>query len=162
MQSHNCAYLDTGDLCRSSGTHCQYKLRSVSDYDAHTNGPLFCGKDQIVNPQKIPVLCNGCHPKPCRGCKLENDDCKIRILVKGEHSCSHFVKSEDDPYENLKAELAHEKASRKDTEEEYRGKLATVIQDNANMRLERIFALKTIRGLENQNAALRAALREVL
>jgi hypothetical protein len=36
------------------------------------------------------VKCDGCHPKPCSGCRWENERCKHRPYAKGDHSCRYF------------------------------------------------------------------------
>ena len=36
------------------------------------------------------VKCDGYHPKPCSGCRWENERCKYRPYAKGDHSCRYF------------------------------------------------------------------------
>jgi hypothetical protein len=42
------------------------------------------------------IPCNGCHPKPCSGCKFEKERCKYRPFAKGEHHCRYFTDAEPD------------------------------------------------------------------
>jgi hypothetical protein len=52
---------------------------------------------RIEKAERPPIICDGCHPKPCSGCRFERQRCKHRPFVKGEHSCSYFEESVPDP-----------------------------------------------------------------
>ena len=51
MQSHKCAFLVEGDLCRNDD-HCQYKLSPVVPYHLI----FLCGKDQIIALEQAGIL----------------------------------------------------------------------------------------------------------
>ena len=44
---------------------------------------------ELLKAEKA-VKCDGCHPKPCSGCRWENERCKYRPYAKGGHSCRYF------------------------------------------------------------------------
>lgn len=52
---------------------------------------------KIEKAEKPPVICDGCHPKPCSGCRFEREQCKHRPFAKGDHICRYFTVPVPDP-----------------------------------------------------------------
>ena len=74
-----------------------------------------------VEPERPPIICNGCHPKPCSGCRWENERCNHRPSTKGDHLCRYFsepaepelVICPDMKFNCLRAECFHATAHKK-------------------------------------------------
>lgn len=62
------------------------------------SGALVRARNKIKEEEeKKPVSCDGCHPKPCSGCRFEMERCEHRPYAKGEHICRFFEEPVPDP-----------------------------------------------------------------
>ena len=52
---------------------------------------------RIEKTERPQVICDGCHPKPCSGCRFEREQCNHRPFAKGDHICRYFTERAPNP-----------------------------------------------------------------
>ena len=82
---------------RTSTMECgEMTKKKLCDYEKDCARSTFatcmgCDKNyKNQEPERPPIICNGCHPKPCSGCRWENERCNHRPSTKGDHLCRYF------------------------------------------------------------------------